>query len=725
MVGFEKEKRAPEPVERFVKQLLVTYKAVNLYPPASAIPRENARDGLLLLKHLLRERADIRFYVLKDTLLVDGMPVLPGQKAFADFAREFYARNIAEFRFHSGVSEREITEFFAILQERPEEIAAAGGVEARMWERQIDSITVKDVSTKIVDSAVPEGVDQETVAGEPWPPASERIDAILERGHLMRPRDQRLLVRFTQSPRLVGRYLDETAHGRGVEVSLGRLASAVTELARVARAELDEDQPALFRSIAEAVMGLDDDTRFRLLSEHLLEEARIDDAVAGVLQQLDLTEVCQALVSALDEDPVSQEGLARAIRNLAAISLAGRDEVLDAARGAMEQRGVSSGIISAVLEGAAPTRLQAQTSEREADNGSLSSVLRLIDLAPQERAIDPADEEMATLKTEAVRGVSDGDILSTLVSIASLERRPETFASLLALVEDSLPMLAEWGEFEAAAHVAAILVGLESDDTLDADQRARVRTAIGILASPRAMHLVNQAIRVYEAGAPEYQAGKKLLSVLGGHAIPSLLEVLADEPDMAGRKALVDLLSEFASGHIDRLGSHVTDGRWYFVRNVVSILAATRDPSVLPYLNRTLRHGDARVRRETIRALSTIRDRMAEEMLVAALGDDDEQNVRLASRYLGILGVRGAVRALAEVARGDGRGNREMGPRVEAVEALGRIGDQAAVPVLEELARQRGIVRAGRSREVRTAAESALAVLAAAASRDTSGEVLP
>lgn len=719
MASVDKQKRAPEPVERFVKQLLVTYKAVKLYPPASAIPRENARDTLMLLRHLLRERADIRFAVTKDGLVVDETPVLAGQPAFAEFAREFYARGVAEFRFHTGVSERELVEFLAVLQERADAVAAGGGVEARMWERQIDSITVKEASTKIVDTVLPDGIEETVVAGEPWPPSAERIDGILERGHLARPRDQRLLVRFAQSPRLVGRYLEETAHGRGVEVSLGRLAAVVTELARVARGELAEDQPALFRSIAEAVMGLDDVTRSRLLSEHLLEEARVDDSVAGILRQLDLSEVCRALVTTLDDDPVSQEGLSRAIRNLAAISLAGRDDVLGAARAAMEERGAGDSVIATVLEGAAPTKLQSSAVERDATDVALAGVLRLVDLAPQDRAVDMLDEEVAELRTEAVRGVSDGDILATMVSIASLERRPEVFASLLALVEDNLTLLVEWGEFEAASHVAAVLTALESDATLDAEQRRRVQSAVDVMASPRAMHLVNQALRLYEPGTPEYEGSRRLLSVLGSHAIPPLLEVLADEPDMAGRKALVDLLSGFAGEHVDQLGSHVTDSRWYFARNVVSILASTRSPAVLPHLNRTLRHNDARVRRETIRALSGIRDRMAEEMLVAALGDEDEQNVRLAARYLGILGIRGAVRALSEVARGDGRGNREIGPRVEAIESLGRIGDPAARPVLEDLARQRAIVRAGRLREVRTAADSALAALESARSRPT------
>jgi HEAT repeat protein len=217
-------------------------------------------------------------------------------------------------------------------------------------------------------------------------------------------------------------------------------------------------------------------------------------------------------------------------------------------------------------------------------------------------------------------------------------------------------------------------------------------------------------MRIHRPGSAEHDSCKRLLVTLGGHTIGPLLEVLADEPDMAARKALVDLISGIATGHVTVLAERIADPRWYFVRNVVSILGSTRSPDVLPYLNRTLRHVDSRVRRETIRAASSIRERMAEEMLTAALADDDPQNVGLAARYLGNLGSRGTLAALVMVARGEGRGNRDIGPRVEAIEALGRIGSPDAVAALRDLAHERGgIIRTGRAREIRTAADAALA----------------
>jgi HEAT repeat protein len=168
-----------------------------------------------------------------------------------------------------------------------------------------------------------------------------------------------------------------------------------------------------------------------------------------------------------------------------------------------------------------------------------------------------------------------------------------------------------------------------------------------------------------------------------------------------------------ASEHIERLGSHVSDSRWYFVRNVVAILGKTRAPSALAYLSRTLRHPDARVRRETVRALAGIRDRLADEMLVAALDDVDGANVQLAARYLGAGQRVGASAALQLVAAGEGRGNRETGVRTEAMEALGRLGATEALGLLESIAGKRRRIGGAKTRELRLAAEHAIAAITA------------
>lgn len=699
---------APEAVERFVRQLLVAQRAVRLYPASSEIPQASANDLLGMLRGLLREQPDLRFQVTKDALLYNALPVLPGMKPFEMFARDFYHRNLAEVRFHSGVTPREVVDFLRVLQDPPEAINAAGGFEQRLWDLQVDGVTVRVVSTKIVDT----DLTDESVAsipGEDWPPSRERIDELIDSAYGARPRDQRMLVRFTQNPRLVSRYLAELAsEGRGGRPLTNMIAGRVVSLTHAAMAELTEDQPALFRSIAEALLSLDPDLCRDILVERLLPESRLDEGVASMMRQFELGELCKALVEGLGPDAVSRDGLSRALRNLAVISLHPREEVLDAAGVALRESGVAEETVSTVLQGAAPSQLKVRQQESQGD--SVENILRLVDLAPV--APEAFDAEVSGLRDEVADGISDGDILVCVVTLITIERRPDMFASLMSIAEDGLSLLLELGEYADAVTAASALVALRDDETLDPAQRDRVQKALVDMASPRNMRDVATGIRVHPAGTPVHDQCKQLIATLGGLTIAPLLEVLADEPDMAARKALMDMIGQMAPHHIAELADRTTDSRWYFVRNVVSLLGSTRDPAALQSLNRTLRHNDARVRRETIRAVASIRDMLAEQMLAAALTDEDAQNVGLAARYLGNLGSRSAVSALAAVARGDGRGNREPASRIEAIEALGRLATPEAEAAIVDVAHSRSILRSGRVREIQAAAEAALATIA-------------
>ncbi len=698
--------RAPEPVERFVKQLLVVYKAAKLYPPSSEIPVESANELIRQLRLLLRDTPDLLFQVAKEGLIYHGLQVLPGLAPFERFARECYQRRLAEIRFHSGASAQHVIAFCRVMLEPSEEIAVAGGVEQRLWDMQVDGVSVRSVSTKIVDTGLEEA-DTPLDLGESWPPSHARIDELIDAAYGIRPRDQRLLVRFVHSPRLVSRYLQElSSSGRGGRPLTNLIAGKVVSLAHAATTELVEDQPALFRSIAEALIELDPAVRRSVFIERLIPEARIDDAVASVLRQFEVSELCTALVEGISPDPVSADGLSRAIRNLALISLQPKEAILSAVGDAMAEEGLDEQTIATVLDNSAPTQIK--IADRNKGNArDVESIVRLLDLAPV--AKNATDTDSMALRAEVAEGISDSDVVLSIVTLLTIERRPDMYASLMGIVEDSLGLLLERGEFVEAADAVGMLEALERDASLDPTQARRIDSVLRAMAQPRRMRDVMVAVRYHHRDTAEADACRRLLRHLGGRTIDPLLEILADEPDMTARKNLVDLISALAAGHVDELGAKLGDPRWYFVRNVVSILGATRDRSALPLLARTLRHPDARVRRETVRAVAGIRDKLAEEMLVAALADDDPQNVGLAARYLSTLGIPEAVPNLAAVARGDGKGNRDTGARVEAIEALGRLGTPEAAEALREVLRQRTFLAGGRAREVRTAAEAALA----------------
>ncbi|MDA3935286.1 MAG: HEAT repeat domain-containing protein, partial [Actinomycetota bacterium] len=649
MARASESSRVPAPIERFVKQLLITFKAVALYPPASDIPIENAVEAVGLLRTVLQDRAEVRFGVFKDALYYSEIPVYTGQPAFESFAREFYNRSLAEIRFHSGLSARDIVAFLGVLKHSPTELADAGGFESRLWELGVDTITVTETVTKIVNSTDEPGEAAEDE--ELWPPDSNRIDKILAGALGGRPRDQRVLVRVLGDPAALTAYMSETLGGRGSTPQETVAKLRITDMIRIAAEQEEGVRNGLYQAVAQAIRGLEPGMRRRVLTEKLLPEARNDDSVASVVRQMYIDEVCQLLVEGLQGDEVTRDGVARALRNLAMISLAERDDVVNAAGAAMRSAGVDDEVAGGIIEDVAPTRLRVkERPEATPAAKPVESIMQLIDLAPGRHEMDLSDPEIVLLQEEVRKGISDGDVVAALVTLSVMETREGQSISIIALLEDSIELLVERGDFGIAADAAAPLVAAIADPDLGEVRRIRMRAALEKLAGATKIKYVIRALRTYRADSSECKACKRLLASLGHHSLEPMLEILANEPDMAARKVIVDLISENANAYVVELGRHVMDPRWYFVRNVVSILGSTRDSAILPFLGRTLRHSDPRVRRETIRSLSTVVDRLSTEMLVAALSDADGQNVQLAARYLGVPGQQGSIPALEQVA---------------------------------------------------------------------------
>lgn len=712
--------RTPPGVERFVKQLVITMKAVRLYPVSSAIPLESAEEAVSILTELLKSHADMRLSIQKKEIVFQGVTVYEGQPAFESFAKELYNRRVSEVRFYVGTSASDILALLETLTISPPDLANAGGVETRLWDRGVNAITVSESSARIVDSNA-DTDSQPVAAGEPWPPVKARIDEILAAAMQGRPLDQRILVRIVGDTQVLKGYLRESVADRGVDPSEIAAELKVEEMARAALAAPADSRRELFSSLAEAILSLDDDVSYAVIADRLLPHSKNDEAISGVLRQMRIDEVCRLLVQEARQDPAAAAGLARAIRNLALLSHSQKDEILNSAGAAMLSAGFSSEQAGAILEEAMPTRVQVSSEEPESPESGYS-ILKLLELAPKMTVKELTHEPLVQqLMDEARKGISDGDVVATLASVVAADPDDEGFASMMALLEDALELTIERRDFRVAADVLETLASVVAQPDLSKERAARLSDAMTRLAGIREMAAVASATRIYDEGSEEKAACLRILEVLGNSAINPLLEVLANEPEMTARKALVDLIASMVDAHLEYLGEHVSDPRWYFVRNVVIILGRSKKIEILPYLERTIRHPDARVRRETIRALSGVRSKYAEEMLVAALNDQDAPNVRLAARYLGMVRSLVALPVLQELAAGEGRLGREPEVRIEAIEALGKIGAAESVPLLRTLAGQRTFIGGSRLKGLNAAAELALEAIDSLA-RESRGE---
>lgn len=180
----------------------------------------------------------------------------------------------------------------------------------------------------------------------------------------------------------------------------------------------------------------------------------------------------------------------------------------------------------------------------------------------------------------------------------------------------------------------------------------------------------------------ERAAHRSTLLHLGAEVVTPLVRELTAATDLSARRAYRDALVALDAVGVPLLEDMVGDQRWFVVRNIVGILGEIRSADALVHFARTILHPDARVRRETILALSKHGDEQAVPLLVKALADREASLRAAAALGLGL--TKSAAAALPLLQR-LGQEN-DVEATVEMIRALGRIGDPRASAVLAERA---------------------------------------
>jgi HEAT repeat protein len=207
--------------------------------------------------------------------------------------------------------------------------------------------------------------------------------------------------------------------------------------------------------------------------------------------------------------------------------------------------------------------------------------------------------------------------------------------------------------------------------------------ALGDVLTPRRLQsLTHQAAALTPEEAADLDS---FLSFAGPLSYPAFLETLFESNDRVQRRLLLGMLERNGTLQASQLVPWFSDPRWFVVRNVVQLAATTRDPAVTPYLNSALRHSDARVRSEVVRALEQVGDQDSLTGLTRAVGDSDATVRILAARVLARRGGRvqeEAVLAQIEMPDFDNRSREEVQALLLALAFLAK---GRAIPVLENL----------------------------------------
>ncbi len=644
------ESLPPEILEA-MKTLVSAIRAVKLYPPNNPIYAQSSRKSHGTLALVLEQTPEYRVGVQKTYFTYDQIPVGKEAQLNKAIAQDLFAKGLREIVFNSGVTEEELLDFYQILSMQPEELSLKGGIASILWERGSTHIKVTEAGLDDVLTVNTDGVE---AAGRRSKPKAEGAlkDAEAAGRSLV-------LGDLKTDPAGFGTGILELAkESRGADESVDdRLFALYNEAGRKIQAEHPEETEELFGGLAESALSLIEPHRENLIGGKLYTE--------------------------LDSELVEEQmpGLHEQVPN--------------------ELHEVVTGRYSTAWTREQVMWLLKKSSAKPAPTSAPPPSPAAIETAPVPRDLADVAREMAEYTPEemeelkAMGGIGmESDIIEaavrTLIFLLPLvkksdheepdERELKLFSGVVHQLEDLQSYLLKKKDYD----LAGLIMRVFQMPVVPAFKPRMAEAARKAMSHVVLLAVIND-LKNYQRGSAEYIAARGYLAALERETTEVLLELLAEESDRKVREFLMGLLKDFGKNQLVLLGEHLSDNRWYFVRNIVSVLGESKTDQALEFLHRVADHKNVRIRQEVVKGLISIGGIKAAGLLARFIHDRDEEVQVLAIH--GLAGLKGIgareVRPLLEFL--EHRPVRQKGkePTIEAIRALAKIGEQDAVLFLE------------------------------------------
>jgi hypothetical protein len=632
--------------QEVMRNLISAIRAVKLYPPNNPVYSLSIKKSYEVLDRFLGTAPDYRVGVQKAFFTYQHIPVGKEAQLNRAIAQDLFAKGIREIVFSDGVTEEELLELYRALALTAEDMAMKSGIASILWEKGATHI-------KVAEAGLDEVIMTKTGRDREAPAFSATAVSVLDSSTAK------------QEIILAGRTLvlgdlmtDPAGFGAGM-----------VELAKQTRAENESTEDRLFALYHEAGQKIREehpgqsDTLFEGLAQSVLflESPYRERLIAG------------RLYGGLDEEIASEQKaeIEEQVPNELHEILTGRFSH------AWTVQQVSSLLKQSAARKIAPPSLPVFPAAFEAtpiprDLGEI--VKGMAEYTP---------EEMEELKTMGEAGM-ESDIIEaavrTLIFLLPLvkshggpatEREIKLFSGVVHQLEDLQGYLIKNKDYDLAA-----LINRVFHMPVEPAFRPRLAEAVKKTAAGTAITTILSDLRKYPKGSPEYLSVHSFLFTLEREATEVLLELLAEETDRSQREFLMDLLKDLGKNQLMLIGEHLSDVRWYFVRNIVSILGESKTDHAIAFLHRVADHKNIRIRQEVVKGLISIGGKKAASLLAKFLNDKDAEIQLMAIRGFAELKGIGAQEARPLMAFLEGRPLKSKGKEltVEAMRTLARIG---------------------------------------------------
>jgi hypothetical protein len=707
-----------------LRELAFAVQAMELYPSKSPVVFDavkRARAGLApLVQH-----GGLTIEVLASSLVIQGSEVGDGHDTIRKLAAKLHHRRVARLTLDPSMNDHSLLALAQAAGTDRQELEAGGGVPGLLGHLRATGVRVELLELERLFDSAGDAVDEEDV----W-------DRMLHRFQDARSELGLSWVELLEDAERLAEFLEWVLEHAGSEEELAEYSTV--DLLRLAigrvggaAPELDaEALEPLARSVSALYDQLSPEALIELLVEPLMlagaerpgpemeatDEAGGEAPDEGAPVAVDATrEIAQRLERPQVEDLIAYTIQTREPSSSRVVQLFAR--LLDQ----REDRGEIAAAVDRAFQGGdrgAAGLAQAWPNLHDVLLGEAPepyvSQRYATTLERLETGVPPGVELWSMDRIQPRFGEMDPLFLlrrkcEILLSLLDREADAADYADLAIELEKALPEFVLHEEYELVERVFGTLA--RHRDPEGGRPPAQREIASEVLSRFCNRHTLLQLVRSLTGKpSPAILTGIRIFSHLGAMAIPALLSALWQEKSRPGRLLLLRVLTNLGDDVVPEIEKHLEDERWFVVRNLVWIIRELGTPELIRPLSLTVRHPDARVRRESVLALGKIGGPEAAELLLTCIDDDDLETRLAAIRGVGLSGLSRAVPALRpnlDLPNWHGRNSALL---EVSIVALARLEDRTSIRHFLRLARRPLLFPEGR-RVVRDAARWALQTL--------------
>jgi len=618
--------------------------------------------------------------ITPDTLLVEGVPADSAQPAIAEAAALLHDRDLLRITFVGEVPARALRAFLRLLALDADQRRRRGGP-AQIWAVDGDpSLALEQIDYEKVLTRAEGDVPEPARRDDLW--RSIVLSIVTTQQTVFDERAQERLVAIAASVPDIGDLATAVSSPRcGADGSpmitsqAAAVLAAYRHLTSIVSAKAPERMAEVMNNLATASMQLDPHVAVQVLNTGDLPESSAQ-IVTGLASAFDDAKVAQLLATALALDGRASDRLAT-IFNTIAPDEDRKRRVLTLTRSLLNETDFGKTADFQTLWSSTEELLVAYNERPFVSEAYRSALDEVGTRAKRMAAAElPAElqEWMTSLGQENVRALSVQMLIDMLTIETDAKRAGDIADDMEALAEDLLIA----GAYQDASAVIAAL-----------SARGSSPSAIGRDACRQALDHLGESLALVETlslgddlddDAWETVCG--MVVRIGPSTVTALSAIAATEHETRSSRRASSAILGFGKSAVSRLAPLVGDERWFAQLTGATLLGAIGSPEVVPLLQPLLRKSDPRVARAAVVALGKIDDasaaRAVQTVLRAATGDlrktvidalvaeRDPRVVPLLSRVIAESAPLGADHVVV----------------VEMVDALARVGCDAAVPTL-------------------------------------------